>query len=305
MRPNTVVSLPGMARPQLRPRWPGRLLAILALLLVPALIVAGTPSDAAESRLFGDSGASGNAAALWGKIDCATAERHRQVLAGGDPRPDPTDGVVGATAYRRLTVFDDDDVYGERCELGLNDWREGPTALYREGQRRVTTVTLRLPASFPLGAKRWQTVVQMKQAQPSAGGGGSPMIQLLAFNGHWHLSVATNHNVQTWTRWRGYARRNTWVRFSFNVLYSRHHRRGVVRLRADLNGDGDFRDRKERAGPYHGTTLKREIGGGGEDGLSRGSSIPSHLRVGIYHDEPIRCPDGCSIHVDSVHVSSG
>ena len=67
-----------------------------------------------------------DAAALWGKIDCASAERHRQILVGGDPRPDPTDGLVGATAFRRLTVFDGDDVYGERCELGLNDWREGP-----------------------------------------------------------------------------------------------------------------------------------------------------------------------------------
>jgi hypothetical protein len=166
-------------------------------------------------------------------------------------------------------------------------------------------VSLRLPNSFPLGAKRWQTVLQMKQAQPSAGGGGSPMIQLLAHNGYWHLSVATNHDVRTWTRWRGRARHNVWVRFKLNVLYSRHHKRGVVRLRADLNGDGDFRDRKERAGPYHGTTLKRETGGGGTDGVNTGTSIPSHLRVGIYHDPKIKCPDGCSIDVDSVHVSPG
>ena len=294
-----------MAGIQLRPRWPGRLLAVLALLLVPLLILAWDPSDAAEPRLFGDSGAAADPAPLWGKVDCETSRRHHRVLAGGDPRPDPADGVIGATAYRRLTVFDGDDVYGERCELGLNDWREGPTALYREGQRRLTTVTLRLPDSFPLGARRWQTVAQMKQAQPSAGGNGSPMVQLFAYNGHWHLSVATDHNVRTWTRWRGYARHNRWVRFVFDVVYSRHHRRGVVRLRADLNSDGDFGDRKERAGPYHGTTLKREPGGGGDDGVARGSSIPSHLRVGIYHDPAIKCPDGCSIHVDSVHVSPG
>ena len=293
-----------MSGPQLRSRWPGRLLAILALLMVPALVLAWDPSDAAEHRVFGDSGATEDAAAIWGKIDCASPTRHRRILIGGDPRPEPGDGIVGATAFRRLTVFDDDDVYGERCELGLNDWREGPTALYREGQRRITTVTLRLPKSFPLGAKRWQTVLQMKQAQPSAGGGGTPVIELFAFRGKWQLSVATNHNVRTWTRWRGYARRGRWVRFVFDVRYSRHHKRGVVRLRADLNADGDFRDRKERAGPYHGTTLKRETGGGGADGIDRGSSIPSHLRVGIYHDPAIRCPDGCSIDIDSVHVSS-
>ena len=299
-------SLLPMAGDQLRPRWPGRLLAILALCAVPVLVAAwGGSSDAAERRLFGDAGGSADAAAVWGKIDCASSGRHRQILVGGDPRPDPGEGALGTTAFRRLTVFDGDNVYGERCELGLNDWREGPTAVYREGQRRVTTVTLRLPDSFPLRARRWQTVVQMKQAQPSAGGGGSPMIQLLAFNGRWHLSVATNRNVRTWTRWHGYARHNRWVRFRFDVRYSRHHKRGVVRLRADLNADGDFRDRKERAGPFHGTTLKREPGGGGDDGVSRGSSIPSHLRVGIYHDDPIKCPDGCSIDVDSVHVSPG
>jgi len=296
-----------MAGDQLRPRWPGRLLAILALLLVPALVVlvvGRDPSDAAEQRFFADSGGAADAGAVWGKIDCASPDRHRQMLLGGDPRPNLTDGAVGSTAYRRLTVFDGDNVYGERCELGLNDWREGPTALYHEGQRRITTVSLRLPKSFPLDAKRWQTVIQMKQAQPSAGGGGTPVIELFAFRGHWHLSVATNHNVRTWTRWHGYARKNRWVRFRFDVRYSRRHKRGWVRLRADLNSDGDFRDRKERAGPFHGTTLKRETGGGGDDGISRGSSIPSHLRVGIYHDPAIKCPDGCSIDVDSVHVSS-
>ena len=294
-----------MAGIQFRPARGKFLLAVLALLLVPALIVARDPSGAAEHRLFGDSGAAADPTPIWGKIDCASPDRHQRILAGGDPRPDTADGVVGSTAFRRLTVFDGDDVYGERCELGLNDWREGPTALYHEGQRRVTTVTLRLPNNFPIGARRWQTVVQMKQAQPSAAGGGSPMIQLLAFNHHWHLSVATNHNVRTWTRWHGYAKRNRWVRFVFYVRYSRHHRRGIVRLRADLNADGDFRDRKERAGPYHGTTLKREIGGGWDDGLPRGSSIPSHLRDGIYHSPEIQCPDGCSIDVDSIHVSPG
>ena len=39
--------------------------------------------------------------------------------------------------------------------------------------------------------------------------------------------------------------------------------------------------------------------------ILQGESIPSHLRVGLYHDPHIKCPDGCSIDVDSIHVSPG
>jgi hypothetical protein len=52
-------------------------------------------------------------------------------------------------------------------------------------------------------------------------------------------------------------------------------------------------------------TLKREIRGGGRDGIAPGKSIPSHLRAGLYHDEGYSCPEssgGCSVDVDNVQV---
>jgi hypothetical protein len=279
----------------------------LAILPVAAaLLVSGAASGQETTTLFTDSAARADPTPVWGRIDCALdrGPRQRQELLGGDlSRTD--NSLVGATAFRRLTVFDGDDAYGERCELGLNDWREGPTALFHEGERRVTYLALRLPRSFPLEAGRWQTVMQMKQTQPSDGGGGSPMVSLEAYGGDWRLNVARAREGRDWTRWRAPARRGSWTRFILDVRYSRNPRLGWVRLFADLNGDGDTADRAERSGLIRGPTLKTETPNeGAPDGVRRGNSIPSHLRVGIYHHESISCPRGCSIDVDSVRVVS-
>src|SRR5204863_4239860 len=41
-----------------------------------------------------------------------------------------------------------------------------------------------------------------------------------------------------------------------------------------------------------------------DDPLAQGQSVPSHLRLGIYHHDPIPCraPRGCAIDVDNVQV---
>ena len=81
-------------------------------------------------------------------------------------------------------------------------------------------------------------------------------------------------------------------------------RRRLVRVFADRNGDGDALDKKERSPVIHRATLRRETAGGSPtDGLEPGESIPSHLRVGIYHDPAYRCQGGrCSIGIDNVGV---
>ena len=107
---------------------------------------------------------------FYGRMDCANASRHRQITSGGDPRPMAVGGSQGNSAYRRMTVIDGDDYYGERCELGLND-KYGPMAFYHEGQRRVTYASFRLNDSFSLNSENWQGVMQIKQAQTSNGGG--------------------------------------------------------------------------------------------------------------------------------------
>jgi hypothetical protein len=75
-------------------------------------------------------------------------------------------------------------------------------------------------------------------------------------------------------------------------------------VRADLNGDSDYDDDGEVSPTFRTNTLKYEIPGRSDDGLEPGDSIPSHLRVGLYHDTPIPCPPpaGCSLHVDNVQV---
>lgn len=270
-----------------------------------AFYAMGSPNVDGQTwqQLLSDDGSAADPLPIWGRINCTAPERHRQVSRGGEPSGNLAADLLGGTPFRRLTVFDGDDNSGERCELGLNDRYTGPTVLYRERQQRITRLSLRLPRDFPLEAKAWQTVVQMKQTQPSDGGGSSPVIELSAYDGRWHLSVSTGRRQDDWTRWTAPAQRGEWVRFTFDVLYSKHPRVGYVRLLADLNGDGDTADARERTGPHFGTTLKKELRERPPaDGMRRGASIPSHLRIGVYHDPAIPCPSGCSIDVDNVEV---
>ena len=78
---------------------------------------------------------------------------------------------------------------------------------------------------------------------------------------------------------------------------------GSIKVYVDLNGDGDFDDAGEQSPTFHTYTLKKEIPGP-DQGLQPGQSIPSHLRMGIYHDSSIACPapSGCSVNIDNVEV---
>ena len=222
-------------------------------------------------RFFDDG--SGSAAARWGRVDCARPTRVRHRRAGGasearlDGRPRASDG------YRRLRVLDGDSVYGERCELGLNDWRSSPVALYREGEHLVTFASLRLPPQFPLSSTHWQTVLQMKQSQPSAGGGGAPVLELQARNGRW-LMLGDWHGF-----WSGRVRTGVWTRFAFDVSYSQDPALGSIRIYADLNGDGDALDKGEKSRVYHRATLRRETTGGWSGTASSPAPRSRHISV--------------------------
>jgi hypothetical protein len=240
----------------------------------------------------------------WGNIECGSWEnpipsRHQRLSSGGDSHP-TAQGQAQAGDFRRLTVIDGDDWSGERCELGLNDHQEGPTALYREGQRRATFFSMRLPDNFPLDANTWQTVFQMKQAQPSDNGGGVPVLFMGAYLGEWHIESANGEY------WSFPAQKNTWTRFVFDVTYSQDSDRGSLQVAADLNGDGDVGDSGERSPRIRTNTLMTEADGpnGSSDGLAPGDPIPSHMRAGIYHNPSIAClpPVGCSTELDNVQV---
>jgi hypothetical protein len=251
-----------------------------------------------------DTASNPNPIPFWGNIDCENASRHAQYTSDGDPSATGTGAPQGDDAFRRTTVFDGDDYWGERCELGANS-HKGPVAFYREGQRRITHASFRLPSNFPLDSEQWQGVLQMKQAQPAENGGGTPVISLSAFQGTWSLwNSAPGYTDVDHKLWEVPAQTETWTRFMFDVRYSQDPKRGSIALSVDANGDGDFDDAGERSPVLRTNTLKREIGTDTSDGLKAGASIPSHLRVGMYHHEEIPCPppSGCSVDVDNVQV---
>jgi hypothetical protein len=248
---------------------------------------------------------------LWGSIDCADDSRHQWLTGGADPHPTATGAPQGEDAYRSLTVIDGDDVWGERCELGRNDHRygdygEGGTfAMYREGERRITFISYRLPPSFPLETTTWQPVLQMKQTQPSANGGGTPILAMRATAGRWALmnSDSPGPSADSHEIWSIPAQSGVWTRFAFDVYYSPDPAQGSIQVYVDLNGDGDATDPEEQSPMLHTSTLKYETEGGNPmDGIAPSQSIASHLRTGIYHDEQIPCPAGCAVEVDNVQV---
>ncbi len=252
--------------------------------------------------LNSDTASSASPTSFWGATECGTIanpERERAIrpTSGGDTHPTATGEAQGDDAYRRMTVFDGDDFWGERCELGKNDHEVGPTAFYREGYRRVTYVSLRLPDNFPLDAETWQTVLQMKQAQPSNNGGGVPILFMGAFEDTFFV------DSENGVHWTFPAEKNVWTRFMFDVTYSQDEDRGRIQVAADIDGDGDFDDEGERSPRIEAPTLRAETAGP-EDNFAPGASIPSHLRAGLYHDPSVPCPRpvGCSTEVDNVQV---
>ncbi len=271
----------------------------------------GQPGYTVEMSLPGcpaiasDTSADSNPIPFWGSIGCQDSSRYAYSQTGGDTHATASGAAQPDSAYRRLTVQDGDNFYGERCELGENDHNSGPTAFYHEGQHRITYFSERLPDNFPLSTNHWQTVMQMKQAQPSDGGGGVPILFMGAYEGQWQvLSAVANDSYFTFP-----AQTGVWTRFAWDVYYSQDPSKGWLQVSADLNDDGDFDDPGERSPVIHGPTLKTEVDGplGTRDGLAPGDPIPSHLRIGIYHDPAISCapPTDCSVEIDNVQVVGG
>jgi hypothetical protein len=247
-----------------------------------------------------DTAAEANPLPFWGSIQCASSSRYSYEGSDGDAHPTADGRPQSNEAFRRLTVLNGDDFSGSRCELGENDHFTGPTVFYRQGDHLVTYFSERLPSNFPLSTNTWQTVMQMKQTQPSDNGGGAPILEMEAREDKW-VVVDDWHELFTFP-----ARLDTWTRFAWDVYYSQSDEEGWLQVSADLNGDGDFDDPGERSPVFQVATLKTETEGRdpsfGE--LEAGAAIPSHLRMGIYHDPAIDCPGpaGCSVEIDNVQV---
>jgi hypothetical protein len=237
----------------------------------------------------------------WGKIDCAADSRYRYITTAGDAARRATGAVQQNRAFRRLTVLDGDDDYGERCELGRNNHADGENApgqtsgtfaLYQEGEHKITFFSQRYADGFDANADAWQQVAQIKQAQPYTD--VAPVgvaLELQIFRGRLRLSTFWT------TRWSAPApKRNVWIRYALDVVYSTDPAIGRVRLYVDRNGDGDALDRGERSPILRGTTISRDA--------DTGEPNPNVLILGIYHAPSIACPapNGCSIDIDNVQV---
>jgi hypothetical protein len=248
---------------------------------------------------------------LWGNVECASASRYQFEHSGGDSAPESSGASQGNDSYRSLTVLDGDDFAGERCELGRNESRygdntgaqtDGTFALYEEGDHDVTFLSQRYPDNFSPAIQAWQTVMQMKQAQPSDNGGGGPVIEIQIYGGRLHL---INRWHEIWSTPAPVS--DKWIRYALDVNYSPDPEAGSMQLYVDLNGDGDATDAGEQSPQFHVATMLTETNGpnGTSDGYAPGDTIPDHLRVGIYHNPSIPCPppSGCSVDVDNVQVA--
>ncbi len=247
-----------------------------------------------SSRLENEWGCSFSAGGTRGQTRCfkacAAASRVKTLST--------TIPTYGRIAYRRLTVFDGDDMGApgtERCELGRNESRHGEAnyngtfKLYREGDHFTTWWLQRLPSNLDIKRPNWQVVMQMLQTQPTDSATGGPMIELDADSGRW--VVRSNWKVV----WSTPARSGVWTAIAFDVQYSRDPSKGRLRVGIDGNGDGRL-SAGESSPTLRMATLRRSP--------SSGASVPSHLRLGLYHDAAYSCPPpaGCSSEFADVRV---
>jgi hypothetical protein len=217
---------------------------------------------------------------LWGQLQAVSSSRYQQFDTGG-----PTN----FPAYRKLTVQDGDDFFGERTELGANESRfglggpDGTFFLYQPGTTATTRWFMRLPSSFPINTSNWQVVQQMKQTQPYVASDppSSPILSVEARDGRWNLM--TNGNVL----WAGpTAKLGKWVKFIEVVTYSASAGHVQITIGGTASPTFDV------------PTLATATQAG--DGYAVGDPIPSHLRLGIYHNPVIA---GTSVDIAGVQVT--
>jgi hypothetical protein len=239
----------------------------------------------------------GSPVPFWGRVDCVSPTRESSRAPGGDPGPAANGEAQGDGAFRRLRVLDGDVISsGERCELGRNDRRRGTTVFYREGSRRITFASLRIPPEWDLTDPNWRVALQMKQVQPYDAPDLASMLELQVREGRWML-------ISSWEDlWSGPATPGVWTRFAFDVTYSSDPDAGRVTVYADLNGDGDSADEDERSETIEHETLREETPG--ISGPPDEAPIPSHLRAGLYQNRVFACPPpaGCWMDVDNVQI---
>ena len=249
-----------------------------------------------------DTAADPDAHHLWGvQYACANDSRVTNPQTGGDPGPTASGTPQGNSAYRKLTVYDGDNYSGERCELGYNEWdgglatpsdQYGTLYNYFEGDRRTTYISVRFPDNFPLGTSDWQGFGQMKQAAPNCDPSVIPVLSFSAYNNVIRFDHTPNGASSDSELWETPTQKNVWTRVVIDAYYSADPSKGWVQY--TVNGV---------ASPVFHTNTLHYNGNCTYGPLGPGGSIPSHLRVGLYHETSIPCPAGCSVDIDNVEVA--
>jgi hypothetical protein len=233
---------------------------------------------------------------LWGELAAVGSSRYAYRTDGGDSNSQANGKAQGDSAYRELTVDDNDDYYGERAELGRNESRfgensgsetDGTFALFHEGDHKIIFFSERYADNFDMTKDRWQVVFQVKQAEPYAANGpvdSSPAFTLNVYGGK--IVLDNFWNVKWTTKAPPH---DTWVRYALDVTFSKDPAKGKIRVYVDRNGDGDFTDTREVSPVITGPTLafvteQAVVPAGDPPGPYVGDPIPGHMRIGIYHD---------------------
>lgn len=120
--------------------------------------------------------------------------------------------------------------------------------------------------------------MQMKQTSPANNSSGTPVLALQATDGDWLLKQSDSPGPaeDMHILWRTPARVGVWTRIVVDAVYSNDPRVGRLRITLGAVSSPVFRT----------YTLKTEASPPGED-LHVGEGIPSHLRMGIYHDSAL------------------
>lgn len=232
--------------------------ALLAALLSTAVIV---PASAASASVLWTADAEHPTSQEWANAAAQESSRVQRITS-------PV--AQGNYAYSlELRPGDNPGGYGERCELGMGNPTAAGFPLFNENDERWIAFQVYLPSDYPINARSWNDILQLKQL----GSLGTPAVSMGVERGRFTFKdSATNHedSQPTVEEWSGPATQNRWIKFVMHVKFSANASVGFVELYGDLDGTGTK--------PLMARTFMHTMK---EQG---GAAVQSHARIGQYRD---------------------
>jgi hypothetical protein len=206
-------------------------------------------------------------------------------------------GAYDGGPYRHIVVYDGEcdsqNVDTERAELGYNSWRgdgdlpPNPDPLQRapnlrtfwlftEGDTLVTDWWVRLPSDFPISTDEFQTIEQEKQAAPNTSDLSSSVLAVEARQNQIQLSYKGGLQGPDIPIALPAPPLGTWFHLQLTAHYTQSREDGGVTL--CVNGQCGIASNIQTLATFD------------NDGVSPyepGDSVPSHIRLGIYHRESL------------------